>query len=372
MLAVDVATPSSSTTEVEPEAEQAAVAEPEAVEAETAVPVKETDNDVSISEDDTAVMEGSDSYTGPKGEPTLEELEEMYDIDDPSMADDDDSSSEPSTEEQPGASEPEPESDTPLEATPDDPPQEQAEPVSRLTLNDQVFAAAKSLGLSERVTRSLHAAGELEAEMGDRIGSRPGQTSPDSVVEQPIPQEIPLPEGLDPDLYDKEVVDAFKAQQRQTAALQQQNAAMGAASARRRFEDCVNSLDGGWHEVFGEGAGASAPRLGTTHDVNRTAVFNEMDVMVAGMRHKGTLGAINFEQVFDRALNAVFGDHKTKMATNNLKSKVEKRESQILPKAKSTQPHKLTGRQAAIRRVAEMQKEGDWHEDDEDDPDFEI
>lgn len=350
----DSASPSSSTAEADPKE-----AGSEKVEDKDELVLEDKDEDVSLSGDP---LDLANSYDGDGAEPTPEELAAQYDYDDEPGADDTESA--PSVEgkskkDDESAQVPEEggedgEADPPAEETPDPEP----DAPFRLPLDANTFAGAASLGFSEPVVRRLHEADLLEDTLSEALQAANARTSA-SAEKTAEDEEVVLPEGLDPDLYDSDVVEAFKSQQRENQVLKREQQELRTSLALDKFDEKVTALGKTWQEVFGNGSrnSLSAPKQGTAQYGNRLSLLQAMDVIGDGYRSKGLLSQHSFEAIFEEALSMKFGDHRIKLATDKLQKSVEKREKQILSPSSKTKGVPQSGRKAAVAGVAQFFKD---------------
>lgn len=173
---------------------------------------------------------------------------------------------------------------------------------------------------------------------------------------------------LDEDLYDPDICKAMKSTAEQINALKSQLNEVSAgykqsqvANAERQFESMVNSLDDNFNDLLGKG---SVHDIGSDSEqfTNRCKVMEEMNAIASGYESTGKQ-LPKPQELFERAVNAVFGDSIKTNTRKSLASQLKKRSSNILNRSSSKAKSGLSPEAAA--RAAVKQKMREYGHDSE-------
>ena len=186
---------------------------------------------------------------------------------------------------------------------------------------------AKSFGTDELLTTALAAIARASST------TKPTKASA-AVAETPV-ADFEL--NLDPDLYEEEVINAFKGMkdhfQKQLKAMQAQTDSVldelqtqRQQDSERRIDGMFTALGGDWQDVFGDGP-TTALRKTSEHAKNRAKVTDHMAMVEAGAK---ALGKDVPGDLFHDTVESVFSEHLTTLADAETGTAVSARRSQAL------------------------------------------
>lgn len=211
-------------------------------------------------------------------------------------------------------------------------------------VSDQTVSEAVSHGMSVQEARSFKSESQLQHTI-DIVKEQNRQVTLDSTDEK---QEeltlLKLPE-LDPEKYDKEVIESFKSlideanrnrselaelreSQGQVSAVSQQAAE---AELTRWFDRKCDDLGDGLRGSIGEGSTNSLTE-GSKELATRDAIASQMSVLHDGYVAQGA-SAPNIDDLFDTATRIVLHKEFIEVGEQKLKGKLGKRSSQLISRA---------------------------------------
>lgn len=245
-------------------------------------------------------------------------------------------------------------------------------------LSDELVAKAKKLGISDEDISLFEKAEQLERvcslmEPADKTKeSQPSQQQTPQTARQGGPFKL----ELDPDLYDPDLCKAMTATADEingikealgnvVSALQRQSN----ESFERNFEGMIAGLGEEFSDTLGQG---SLDDIGTDSDFykNRCKLIEEMNAIASGYAQTGK-AIPSPKQLFQRAVNSVFGDTIKTNVRKTIASQLDKRSGQIISrptgrKGKDSQ----TPEQRATTAVKEKLREFGAYEETEIQEDF--
>lgn len=245
-------------------------------------------------------------------------------------------------------------------------------------LPDELVAKAKKLGVSDEDISLFEKAEQLERVCS--LMEPADKTKESQPSEQQTPQTTrqdgPFKLELDPDLYDPDLCKAMTATADEingikealgnvVSALQRQSN----ESFERNFEGMIAGLGEEFSDTLGQG---SLDDIGTDSDFykNRCKLIEEMNAIASGYAQTGK-AIPSPKQLFQRAVNSVFGDTIKTNVRKTIASQLDKRSGQIISrptgrKGKDSQ----TPEQRATTAVKEKLREFGAYEETEIQEDF--
>ena len=246
------------------------------------------------------------------------------------------------------------------------------------TLPDELVAKAKKLGISDEDISLFEKAEQLERvcslmQPADKIKeSQPSEQQ----TPQTARQDGPFKLELDPDLYDPDLCKAMTATADEINGIKEALGTVVSAlqrqsneSLERNFEGMIAGLGEEFSDTLGQG---SLDDIGTGSDFykNRCKLIEEMNAIASGYAQTGK-AIPSPKQLFQRAVNSVFGDTIKTNVRKTIASQLDKRSGQIISrptgrKGKDSQ----TPEQRATTAVKEKLREFGAYEETEIQEDF--
>ncbi len=211
-------------------------------------------------------------------------------------------------------------------------------------VSDQAVSEAVSHGMSVQEARSFKSESQLQHTI-DIVKEQNRQATLDSIDEK---QEeltlLKLPE-LDPEKYDKEVIESFKSlideANRNRSELAELRESQGQANAvgqqaaeaelTRWFDRKCGDLEDGLRGSVGEGSTNSLTE-GSKELATRDAIASQMSVLHDGYVAQGA-SAPNIDDLFDTATRIVLHKEFIEVGEQKLKGKLGKRSGQLISRA---------------------------------------
>lgn len=238
------------------------------------------------------------------------------------------------------------------------------------SISDQQFTEAEKVGISRAQAEGLGADGLTRvmrrltppdsAQTSDAPASR---DATETLVEKPSGEQAGT--GLDPDIYDPELVkyiDEGKASveaevSRRLGPIQEELHKLRVTAQLReelettaRFNGYIESLGESWAKEFGS-TNPTRTQQGT-----RSEVRTNMEVERIG-REALSLPSFSEDQLFQRALSKGHPEKAMQLAREQISSTLKKRSKQITSRPTQSKGPKLTGKQKAIRKVTAKWRE---------------
>ncbi len=283
----------------------------------------------------------------------------------------DDKSADPAKEKRPAKS-----SDKTDDKT--DKPAAKQDKEAASSLSEELVAKAKKLGISDADLALYKTPQQLE-----RLCSllEPKAAKEPAKEDKQEPRTSADPAGefkveLDPDLYDPDLCKAIQSTADQINSLKN---ALGSVmqmvhrqsehSFERTFEGLVSELGDGFSQTLGKGG---LEEIGTDSEFfkNRCKVIEEMNAIATGYDHTGK-PVPPVKQLFQRAVNSIFGDTIKKNTRKEIAGQLQKRAEQIISRPSNrTGKDTLSPSQRATNAVRDKLREFGAYDQNEMEEDF--
>ena len=161
-------------------------------------------------------------------------------------------------------------------------------------------------------------------------------------------------DDIDPDeAVDTDTARAMKAMKSKIDELTGTLESMNKKTEEVKTNSYFTDLEPEWDEVFGSKTSATSEQT-----TNRQSVLEEVETLKDGYRSRKKRLPSD-KDLFDRAVNGVFGEKAKDFARQELNERLQKRESQFLSRASNSNAtgDMLSGRQQALKNVSSKMRE---------------
>lgn len=230
-------------------------------------------------------------------------------------------------------------------------------------INAALIARAEKAGLMREAAEQFRNPDSLERVLKTLEGKAADPEQKPADADAPATDEV----ELDPELYDPELISAFKAQGNRIKALESRLAEQGQATQSSRIDQMVDGLGKDYGDLLGSGP-RSAMDPKSEQFVNRAKIDDEMETIKAGLQSRGkTVPGEN--DLFKKAVQSLFGDKTEAIARRKVSQQLNERSRKFIGRPSGRRGRSdLTPTQAAIKAVAAKQRQygaGDDFDDDE-------
>ena len=228
-------------------------------------------------------------------------------------------------------------------------------------LPDGIIARAKEAGLSQDDLSNMGAPEQqkfvldlLESKTQEVRSDVDDSTATGGDAEETPSDDVSWIDDIDPEeAIDSDSAKAVKAMKAKIDRLTNQLESMNKSNEASKTDGLFNQLEDEWSEVFG-----SDKEQNTQQVSNRKSVLEEIDVLKDGYRSRKKRMPSE-KEIFDRAVNGVFGEQAKEFARQELSGRLKNRESQFISRASNTNNSgdMLSGREKAVQNVANKMKD---------------
>ena len=178
--------------------------------------------------------------------------------------------------------------------------------------------------------------------------------SGDAADEDQSSNDVSWIDEIDPEeAVDSDSARAVKAMKAKIDQLSTTIESMNKVAEQVKTTSHFSELDSEWEEVFGTPSDATTEQKG-----NRQSVLEEVETLKDGYRSRKKRMPSD-KDLFDRAVNGVFGEKAKDFARQELNERLKKRESQFISRASNTNSSgdMLSGREQALKNVSSKMRE---------------
>lgn len=228
-------------------------------------------------------------------------------------------------------------------------------------LPDGIIARAKEAGLSDDDLSKMGSPDQLEFVLNllESKAKESSELNDDSTAFSGDAEETPSDDvswidDIDPEeAIDSDSAKAVKAMKAKIDQLTGKLESMNKSNEANKTDGLFNQLEDEWSEVFG-----SDKDQNTQQVTNRKSVLEEINVLKDGFRSRKKRMPSE-KEIFDRAVNGVFGEQAKEFARQELSGRLKNRESQFISRASNTNNSgdMLSGREKAVQNVANKMKD---------------
>ncbi len=228
-------------------------------------------------------------------------------------------------------------------------------------LPDGIIARAKEAGLSQDDLSNMGSPEQqkfvldlLESKTQEVRSDVDDSTATGGDAEETPSDDVSWIDDIDPEeAIDSDSAKAVKAMKAKIDRLTNQLESMNKSNEASKTDGLFNQLEDEWSEVFG-----SDKEQNTQQVSNRKSVLEEIDVLKDGYRSRKKRMPSE-KEIFDRAVNGVFGEQAKEFARQELSGRLKNRESQFISRASNTNNSgdMLSGREKAVQNVANKMKD---------------
>ena len=235
--------------------------------------------------------------------------------------------------------------------------------VSEEDLPDEILQRAKDAGLVDEDLANMGSPEQVEFVLGllETKVQQVTEEAKDSAIksgdatdeDQPS-NDVSWIDDIDPDdAVDSDTARAMKAMKSKIDQLTSTIESMNKATEAVKTTSHFSGLDSEWDEVFG-----TANESSTEQKANRQSVLEEVQTLKDGYRSRKKRLPTD-KNLFDRAVNGVFGEQAKDFARQELNERLQKRESQFLSRASTSSAtgDMISGRQQALKNVSNKMRE---------------
>jgi hypothetical protein len=190
---------------------------------------------------------------------------------------------------------------------------------------------------------------ELKSEVTEDTAS-----SGDAADEDQSSNDVSWIDDIDPDeAVDSDSARAVKAMKAKIDSLSSTIESMNKVAEKVKATNSFSELDPEWEEVFGTNSDTT-----TEQKANRESVLEEVETLKDGYRSRKKRMPSD-KELFERAVNGVFGEKAKDFARQELNERLKKRESQFISRASNSSGSgdMLSGRDQALKNVSSKMRE---------------
>ena len=228
-------------------------------------------------------------------------------------------------------------------------------------LPDGIVARAKEAGLTDDDLSKMGSPDQLEFVLNllesktmESTNSNDDSTAVSGDAEETPSDDVSWIDDIDPEeAIDSDSAKAVKAMKAKIDQLTGKLESMNKSNEANKTDGLFNQLEDEWSEVFG-----SDKDQNTQQVTNRKSVLEEINVLKDGYRSRKKRMPSE-KEIFDRAVNGVFGEQAKEFARQELSGRLKNRESQFISRASNTNNSgdMLSGREKAVQNVANKMKD---------------
>lgn len=235
--------------------------------------------------------------------------------------------------------------------------------VSEEDLPDEILQRAKDAGLVDEDLANMGSPEQVEFVLGllETKVQQVTEEAKDSAIksgdatdeDQPS-NDVSWIDDIDPDdAVDSDTARAMKAMKSKIDELTGTMESMNKKTEEVKTNSYFTDLDPEWEEVFGSKSSATDEQTS-----NRKSILEEVETLKDGYRSRKKRLPTD-KNLFDRAVNGVFGEQAKDFARQELNERLQKRESQFLSRASTSSAtgDMISGRQQALKNVSNKMRE---------------
>ena len=235
--------------------------------------------------------------------------------------------------------------------------------VSEEDLPDEILQRAKDAGLVDEDLANMGSPEQVEFVLGllETKVQQVTEEAKDSAIksgdatdeDQPS-NDVSWIDDIDPDdAVDSDTARAMKAMKSKIDELTGTMESMNKKTEEVKTNSYFTDLDPEWEEVFGSKSSATDEQTS-----NRKSILEKVETLKDGYRSRKKRLPTD-KNLFDRAVNGVFGEQAKDFARQELNERLQKRESQFLSRASTSSAtgDMISGRQQALKNVSNKMRE---------------
>ena len=231
------------------------------------------------------------------------------------------------------------------------------------SFSDELVQRAKDAGLDDEDLSNMGSSEQMEFVLGllenkvQQVQEEAKNTtseSGDAADEDQSSNDVSWIDDIDPDeAVDTDTARAMKAMKSKIDELTSTLESMNKKTEEVKTNSYFTDLEPEWDEVFGSKSSSTSEQ-----EANRQSVLEEVETLKDGYRSRKKRLPSD-KDLFDRAVNGVFGEKAKDFARQELNERLQKRESQFLSRASNSNAtgDMLSGRQQALKNVSSKMRE---------------
>lgn len=235
--------------------------------------------------------------------------------------------------------------------------------VSEEGLPDEILQRAKDAGLMDDDLANMGSPEQVEFVLGlletkvqqvTEEAKDSASKSGDAADEDQSSNDVSWIDEIDPDdAVDSDTARAMKVMKSKIDELTGTLESMNKKTEEVKTNSYFTDLEPEWDEVFGSKSSSTSEQ-----EANRRSVLEEVETLKDGYRSRKKRLPSD-KDLFDRAVNGVFGEKAKDFARQELNERLQKRESQFLSRASNSNAtgDMLSGRQQALKNVSSKMRE---------------
>ena len=230
-------------------------------------------------------------------------------------------------------------------------------------LPDEILQRAKDAGLADEDLSNMGSPEQVEFVLGlletkvQQVKEEAKDTTSDTgdaADEDQSSNDVSWIDEINPDdAVDSDTARAMKAMKSKIDELTGTLESMTKKTEEVKTNSYFSDLEPEWDEVFGSKSSSTSEQ-----EANRRSVLEEVETLKDGYRSRKKRLPSD-KDLFDRAVNGVFGEKAKDFARQELNERLQKRESQFLSRASNSNAtgDMLSGRQQALKNVSSKMRE---------------
>lgn len=230
-------------------------------------------------------------------------------------------------------------------------------------LPDEILQRAKDAGLADEDLSNMGSPEQVDFVLGlletkvQQVKEEAKDTTSDTgdaADEDQSSNDVSWIDEIDPDdAVDSDTARAMKAMKSKIDELTGTLESMTKKTEEVKTNSYFTDLEPEWDEVFGSKSSSTSEQ-----EANRRSVLEEVETLKDGYRSRKKRLPSD-KDLFDRAVNGVFGEKAKDFARQELNERLQKRESQFLSRASNSNAtgDMLSGRQQALKNVSSKMRE---------------
>ena len=211
----------------------------------------------------------------------------------------------------------------------------------------------ENMGSPEQMKFVLDLLENKAQELNDKMKEDAADTG-DAADEDQSSNDVSWIDEIDPDeAVDSDSARAVKAMKAKIDQLTSTIESMNKVTEEVKTASHFSDLEPEWDEVFGSSTDAT-----TEQQANRRSVLEEVKTLKDGYRSRKKRMPTE-KELFERAVNGVFGEKAKDFARQELNDRLKKRESQFISRASNTNGSgdMLSGREQALKNVSRKMRD---------------
>ena len=211
----------------------------------------------------------------------------------------------------------------------------------------------ENMGSPEQMKFVLDLLENKAQELNDKMKEDAADTG-DAADEDQSSNDVSWIDEIDPDeAVDSDSARAVKAMKAKIDQLTSTIESMNKVTEEVKTASHFSDLEPEWDEVFGSSTDAT-----TEQQANRRSVLEEVKTLKDGYRSRKKRMPTE-KELFERAVNGVFGEKAKDFARQELNDRLKKRESQFISRASNTNGSgdMLSGREQALKNVSSKMRD---------------